>query len=61
MEFGIALCLVKEPKEFHLMVDCSSKGCGYVVIVGEYKKGKVVRLNSKLNKEDSMSSYLSEF
>lgn len=60
VEHGTALCLDREPREFHLMVDYSSTGCGYVLFSKAYKDGRVVGMNSKSNKEGPVSSYLGE-
>lgn len=60
VDCGTALCLVKESREFQLMVDYRSKGCDYVLFVGDCKDGKVVGLNSKGSKDGSVSSYLGE-
>lgn len=39
------LCLVGEPKKFHLMFDYSSKRCGYALFARAREDGKLMELN----------------
>lgn len=44
----------------NLMVEYSSKGCGYALFLGSRKDGNLVGLNSKGSTDKAVSSYLGE-
>lgn len=57
---GSSLCLVGEPRVFHLMVDYSSKGCGYALFAGPPENENMIGLNSRGHQDEAVSSYLGQ-
>lgn len=59
MERELRFCLEKEGLPYHLKVDLSKEGFGYVLYAGDPSKCKVIELDSK-GRPDDLSSFLGE-
>lgn len=57
---NVGLFLDKDPKEFHIYVDLSSRGFGYLQFAGPLNQGMLVGLNLKGVENDQVNSYHGE-
>lgn len=60
MSKNVRLHLNKDPKEFHVQVDWSSRGFGYFLLARPFDKGMLAGLNSKKEENDRAIFFLRE-